>query len=128
MNAGVRITHPYDEDVVLTLVPPTGGVVPLAVGDGGSGDNFGSGPTSCGGTLTTFDDAASTPISTGAVPFAGAFKPEQPLSLFNGGTARGVWTLTASDNVVNDVGTLHAALLTVTYSYKEPKKKKKKKK
>ena len=124
VNVGVRITHAYDEDVVLTLVSPSGGVVPLVVGQGGSFDDFGSGPTSCAGTLTTFDDAASNPISTAPTPFAGAFRPEQPLSLFNGGTARGAWTLTASDNAPLDNGTLHAASLTVTYSYKQPKKKK----
>lgn len=124
VNVGVRITHTFDMDVVVTLVSPTGSVVPLAVGQGGGLDDFGSGATNCGGTLTTFDDAALNPISTAVAPFAGAFRPEQPLSLFNGKKAQGVWTLTASDNVDADNGTLHAASLAVTYSYKQPKKKK----
>ena len=64
VNVGVRITHTFDMDVVVTLVSPTGGLVPLVVGEGGSFDDFGSGATNCGGTLTTFDDSASNPIST----------------------------------------------------------------
>lgn len=126
VNVGVRITHTFDMDVVVTLVSPTGGLVPLVVGEGGSFDDFGSGATNCGGTLTTFDDSASNPISTAVAPFAGTFRPAQPLSSFNGKKAQGVWTLAVSDNIDADNGTVNAASLAITYSYKEPKKKKKK--
>ena len=36
-----------------------------------------------------------------------------------------MWTLAVSDNIDADNGTVNAASLAITYSYKEPKKKKK---
>jgi subtilisin-like proprotein convertase family protein len=131
-SVDVRITHTRDEEISLLLVSPAGTVVPLAVGRGGAGDDFGSGATSCSGTPTLFTDAAGTPISAGVAPFAASFRPEQPLAGLVGGQAGGTWTLFASDTVAADDGTLHAFSLSFTYSYKElmtiPAKKKKKKK
>jgi hypothetical protein len=42
---------------------------------------------------TIFDDEASTPIRSGWAPFAGTFRPQSPLSKFDGENARGTWTL-----------------------------------
>ena len=72
----------------------------LSANRGGSGDNFGADcPASANDT--TFDDAAATAIATGAAPFIGSFRPDQPLAAFNGKTgaaANGNWRLFVVDN------------------------------
>jgi subtilisin-like proprotein convertase family protein len=124
--AGVRITHTFDEDIVIYLVSPSGRAIPLTVGAGGSGNDYGSGAANCTGTLTTFSDTATTLTSAGTAPFAGSFKPVAPLSSLVGGTASGVWTMLFADSADPDVGVIHAASLSFTYQYKVPVKKKKK--
>jgi subtilisin-like proprotein convertase family protein len=133
VNAGVRLTHTFNEDLAINLVSPAGTVVALASGRGESSDGYGSGAPSCSGSLVLFDDLFPTPISTttttpppSGTPITGSFKPDQPLASFNTGPARGVWTLLVSDGPTADTGALNAASLTVTYSYKKPVKKKKK--
>jgi hypothetical protein len=56
----VNLTHTFDGDLIITLVPPAGAPITLSHRHGGSGQNF---------TGTTFDDAAATAISTAAAPF-----------------------------------------------------------
>lgn len=119
-SVGLRITHSFDRDVSAILISPTGLVDPLLLGRGDTGDNFGSGATDCGGTLTTFTDAATTAIGEGMVPFAGAFRPETPLSVFAGSRAAGLWRVLVSDGAPGDTGTLHAVSLRLTYRYKSP--------
>jgi subtilisin-like proprotein convertase family protein len=126
VNAGIRITHTFDSDLTVALINPVGKVVNLSSQYGGSNDNYGNG-LGCGGVLTSFDDLFTTPISTGSAPFAGAFKPDQPLATFNGGPARGPWTLAVIDGESGDIGSIDAFSVTVTYNYNKTKKKKKKK-
>jgi subtilisin-like proprotein convertase family protein len=125
-SVGLRLTHTNSDDMAVYLVSPGGRVVPLFLGRDGT--DLGSGATNCGGTLTTFSDAASTPIGSGTDPYAGTFRPEHPLSTFNGGAASGIWTLVVSDTLGGDIGTLDAASLNLSYSHKVRKKVKAKKK
>ena len=117
-SVGLRISHSFDRDVTAFLVSPTGLVDPLVLGRGDTGDNFGTGATDCSGTLTIFTDTSATAIGGGAVPFAGAFKPEAPLSVFTGSRAAGVWRVVVSDGAPGDTGTLHAVSFRVKYRYK----------
>jgi subtilisin-like proprotein convertase family protein len=130
-SAGTRITHTSDGDLVVTLVSPGGKVIPLAVGEGTSGDGFGSGATSCSGSLAQFGDGFTTPITspgnTGDNPITGSFKPEQPLNQVLGGPARGNWVLLVADEATVDTGSLDAFSLNITYTYKAQVKKKTKK-
>ena len=119
-SVGLRISHSFDRDVTAFLVSPTGLVDPLVLGRGDKGDNFGTGATDCSGTLTTFTDTSRTAIGEGAVPFAGAFKPEAPLSVFTGSRAAGVWRVVVSDGAPGDTGMLHAVSFRVKYRYKSP--------
>jgi subtilisin-like proprotein convertase family protein len=78
-----------------------------------------------------FSDSFPTRIGDTAnvlqAPVTGQFKPEQPLSSFVGGPARGSWTLFVTDTASTDVGTIDGFSLNLTYQYKvKPKKKKKK--
>jgi len=103
---GVRIVHPRDSDLTLSLVSPRGTVVPLSVRRGGDGANFGTGAKGCSGQLTWFESDALDPISTGKAPFDDQFKPDRPLTALNGQEARGRWTLRVADGAAGATGML----------------------
>jgi subtilisin-like proprotein convertase family protein len=127
-SAAVRITHTYSGDLDLVLVSPAGKVAALAINRGQDDDGYGTGSASCAGSLVQFSDAFGTPIadvSKSGDPITGAFKPDQLLSTFVGGPARGFWTLAVADCCSQDVGSVNAFSLSLTYSYKKPAKKKK---
>jgi hypothetical protein len=63
--------------------------------------------------FTTFDDAATRPITSGSAPFRGAYRPEVPLSSLAGQNARGDWYLAVIDVVRGGAGTLASWSLTI---------------
>ncbi len=87
VDVRVAVVHYYVEDVTLTLSHGATSIQ-LANSNGGQGDHY---------TNTVFDDSAATFVQNGSPPYTGTFKPEQPLSAFNGTAASGAWTLSASD-------------------------------
>ena len=113
IRALVRLNHTFDADLVLSLIAPNGQTVLLSNRRGGSGDNYGSGANDCTGTFTVFDDLAATPIAAGVPPFAGTFKPEQPLAALFGGPIDGQWKLRVADAQGGDTGTLGCFKLTI---------------
>jgi hypothetical protein len=138
--AGVRISHGDDGDLALFLVSPGGRAIALATyrddstnqdtegNPSPSGDGYGTGPQSCSGSLVQFGDAfgpsIATPGNTGLdTPISGSFRPEQPLSTFVGGPARGFWTLIVQDVQAEDIGEINALSLDFTYRYKAKAKK-----
>jgi len=140
-SAGVRISHTDDGDLALFLVSPGGRAVALATyrdqssnedsrgQPSPSGDGYGAGSQSCSGSLVEFGDAfpnsISTPGNTGLdTPITGSFTPEQPLSTFVGGPAKGFWTLIVQDVQGGDIGQIDALSLNFTYRYKAKTKKK----
>jgi subtilisin-like proprotein convertase family protein len=134
-NVGVRISHTDDGDISFMLISPAGKAAVLSSqnddSSNSSGDGYGNGPASCAGGLVSFGDAFTTSITSpgngGAdAPIVGSFKPEQPLSAFAGGPARGVWTLLVLDFVGGDPGSINGVSLNFTYQYKALKKRKKK--
>jgi subtilisin-like proprotein convertase family protein len=114
VNVRFRANHTFDGDLVITLIAPDGTVVPLSNNRGGGGDNWGSGANDCSGTQTTFDDSAASAISAGIAPFASSFRPETPLSAFNGKDMNGTWKLRFADTGAADVGTLFCAQLVIS--------------
>jgi subtilisin-like proprotein convertase family protein len=113
VNVRVRLNHTFDADLVLRLIGPDGTSVALVNNRGGAGQNFGAGANDCSGVPTVFDDSASIAIGSGAAPFAGAFRPEAPLSAFNGKPINGVWVLRVSDTGAIDVGTVGCVTLEI---------------
>jgi len=99
VDVTVSITHTYVSDLDLVLIAPSGRRIELAVGVGGSGDNF---------TGTIFDDQAATAIASGTPPFNGRFRPAQPLSALLGEDPNGTWSLEITDFFQQDQGTLTA--------------------
>src|SRR6202008_2791742 len=72
------LTHPITSDLDVSLISPAGITVPLSLANGG-GANFG---TACSpdSSRTTFDDAATTPITAGSSPYVGTFRPQGSLA------------------------------------------------
>jgi subtilisin-like proprotein convertase family protein len=106
VNVTVNVTHTFDGDLTISLVPPVGAPIALSSRRGGSGDNF---------VGTIFDDAATTPIASGTAPFTGSFKPDSPLGAANGIHSVGAWKLKVVDGGSADVGSLNNWTLTLTY-------------
>ncbi len=106
VNVTVNVQHTWDGDVTMYLIGPNGTQVTLVARRGSSGDNF---------VNTVFDDQATTPISSGTVPFTGSFKPELPLSALNGISAAGAWKLKATDSVTGDSGQILNWTLSLAY-------------
>ena len=101
----LNITVAQDGPLYLYLQGPNGTQVLLALGRGGAGANF---------VNTVFSDTASTAVGSAAAPFTGSFRPEIPLSIFNGMNADGVWKLTVQDRSGNVVGVINSWSLIFT--------------
>ena len=117
-KVGLRLTHPAVGELDVLLVAPVGIMVPLTLGNGGSGDDLGSGPTGCGAAFTTFDDAAPTSIrEVGAAnaPFVGSFRPEQPLAGPKLTWGDGEWRFYFDDLAAGNPGVVDALGLELTY-------------
>jgi subtilisin family serine protease len=84
----LNISYPDDGDLYVHLQGPNGIYVLLVDRRGGIGGNFQN---------TILDDAASTALAYGSAPFAGTFRPEAPLSQFNGFNSAGLWKLWIQD-------------------------------
>jgi subtilisin-like proprotein convertase family protein len=108
----VRVEHPRDRDLTLTLTSPAGRTVTLFAGRG-NGSNLGTG-RDCGGVLTEFDDSFGEPLDSGSPPYVGAFQSDQPLSAFDGEPAPGRWTLRVRSAAGGGAGTLLCWRLTLS--------------
>jgi len=106
LNVQVNINHPYDKDLIISLIAPTGTELTLVNRSGSDGDNF---------NYTTFDDSASRSISEGTAPFSGVYRPFASLYYLNGMSTKGTWTLKVTDNGQDDIGTLDYFGLYLTY-------------
>jgi autotransporter-associated beta strand protein len=104
--ASLYITHPYDGDLTnISLIGPDGTTVLLSGANAGSGQNYGTGLTP-DGSRTTFDDSAASPITAGAAPVAGTYRPLQSLTGFIGKNPNGNWRLHIQDGYGGSLGTL----------------------
>jgi subtilisin-like proprotein convertase family protein len=99
LTVTLNITHTYDSDLAIYLIPPTGPAIELSTNNGGSADNY---------TNTTFDDEALTPVTGGSAPFNGVYRPETALSQLDGLNPAGTWRLQVADQAGADVGTLNS--------------------
>jgi subtilisin-like proprotein convertase family protein len=114
LNVAVRADHTEIGDLTLLLASPQGRFAKLYT-NAASGDDLGSGADDCSGAATVFDDEAATAVGSGTAPLAGAFRPEQSLSRFDGRQIHGKWTLIVSDGEGGDHGTLYCAKLRMKY-------------
>jgi subtilisin-like proprotein convertase family protein len=123
VRVSLQIFHTLDADLDISLVGPDGTTVDLTSDNGGTGGNFGSACTP-ESSRTTFDDAAATAITDGSAPFIGTFRPEQPLSAFDGktgsGSANGIWRLRITDDAAGNTGSLQCWSLFIDAAITAP--------
>lgn len=111
VDVKVNLTHPRLSDLDLFLISPDGTRVELASDVGGSGANF---------VNTIFNDAATTAITAGSAPFTNSFRPEVPLSRFNGQSGNGGWLLeVVDDNPTAIAGTTQVNSVTLSLTTPE---------
>ncbi len=103
LQVQINVAHNRDSDLFIHLQAPDGTQVVLVNRRGGSGANF---------QATTFDDHAGTAIAQGTAPFAGSYRPESPLTAFNGKNTSGLWRLWVDDQVGNGNGAIASWSLT----------------
>ena len=107
VNVRVQLNHSYVGDVYLKLRSPAGTEVVLLDRPGVPASTYGCSDNNMD---VTFDDASSFGLEdhcAGTSPwYGGTAAPVGSLAAFNGESAAGTWTLTASDNADADTGTL----------------------
>jgi len=116
VTVSMFVEETYDYYLTLELIAPDGTTNLLSANNGSLTSNYGLGcnPES---QRTTFDDAASESVTTGVPPFAGSFKPQQPLLVFSGKSGaqvNGIWQLRATDQGQFNVGAIHCWSLFIT--------------
>ncbi len=114
------LTHTFAADIDMTITSPAGTVVTLTTDNGAGNDNVFNG--------TVWDDDANP---AGQVPYttnngmvtdnayvnltlASPLTPEEPLGAFIGENPNGTWTITISDDLTGDGGSLDSWSLGVT--------------
>ncbi len=112
LNVDLNISHTWVGDMVITLESPAGTMSTLFFGT----------TTDCAGDniVATLDDDAANPVDlecAGSTPtINGTFSPSSPLSVFNGESTLGDWTITITDNFVGfDSGLFNSWALHYSY-------------
>ena len=101
-----EINHPDISELLVTL-EHNGIIDTLVYQPGINGANF---------LGTKFKDEALLELSQGTAPFTSSFKPQSALSVFNGSEATGNWTLTITDMVPGNDGTLESWYISILSS------------
>lgn len=99
-----NLLHTFDNDLDIKLTHNAISVW-LTTDNGGGADNY---------IRTVFSDQAAVSVIGAVAPFTGVFRPEELLSAFNGQDAFGIWTLTITDDLGADVGTLNSWGIDIT--------------
>jgi uncharacterized repeat protein (TIGR01451 family) len=120
LNLTTNITHTFSADMDITLTSPAGTVVTLTTDNGAGNDNTYNG--------TVWDDdanpAGQVPYTTNAglatdhpyvnLTTATPLAAEEALGAFFGENPNGTWTLTVSDDLAGDVGSIASWSLNLT--------------
>jgi uncharacterized repeat protein (TIGR01451 family) len=118
VNIGVLMAHTYRQDMIFTLVSPTGTRVVVFNRAGGSNNNFNLLLDDEATTaVTSYTGASAATASTVVPPYTSTYKPSAALSAFDGANANGTWTLEMCDAAAIDSGTFFQADLIITQNY-----------
>lgn len=96
LNIFVEVEHAFADDMIFSLISPSGTEVLLSEGNGDD-ENY---------ECTVFDDEANTLAEDGESPMTGTFVPDNPLSTFDDEPINGTWRLKVLDDIIADSGTL----------------------
>src|SRR5262249_52557268 len=113
VTVSLFLAHPFPSALTVSLVGPDGTTVPPSAQHGGTNFGYTCSPAS---SRTTFSDAMPVSIAQASPPFAGAYRPDQPLAAFRGkigAAANGTWTLRVDDAISGYGGTVFCASLNV---------------
>lgn len=123
MSCSIFVTHSFQGDVRLTLTHVESGLSVVLVDRpyvpqsalGFPATDYGA----AGSMLVLADTAAAkydvpTVAAPGISGVNGPWKPESPLSVFNGRQAQGTWRLTAVDFAAGDTGTIVGFKLSIS--------------
>jgi uncharacterized repeat protein (TIGR01451 family) len=119
VELSTNIQHTFAADLDITLESPAGTVVTLTTDKGGSNDNVFDGTTwtdtaNPGGQVPyTTNSGLVTDHAFANLTLASPLVPEEALSAFQGEDPNGTWTLTISDDLAGDGGSLNQWTLTV---------------
>jgi ELWxxDGT repeat protein len=113
------LSHTFVGDLKITLTHEETGTQATLL------DRPKTGAQNCSGDLIdiSLSDSAATPVNTSctanrnAYTLGGAYQPLQALSVFQGESVKGHWTLTTSDNAATDSGTLHQWCMSFQHDY-----------
>lgn len=98
MSVSAKINHPFAADLTLYLTNPQGKTVKLLQNEC---FNLGS------NIDAVFSDTGTDLVcGSSQLVITGIIKPEESLSVFNGGNTLGTWQLKVVDNGVADIGTI----------------------
>ncbi len=106
INVNLSLEHSYIEDISIFLIAPDNTRIKLTQSLGGDGNDY---------YQTVFDQEASSSIVFALPPFKGAFRPLGDLSLLNGKSLKGRWTLQIDDQFEGYSGSLTEFSIRVCY-------------
>lgn len=104
----VDISHTYINDLIVTLISPSGTQIQLMNRECANSANFQN-------ASVTFDDFGIAVVCA-TIPnpaLSGIVLPEQPLSALNGQNSQGIWTLRVQDVFNQDGGVINSWSLTI---------------
>jgi len=100
LSVSVNITHTWVNDLIVTLISPSGTQVRLV--------NRPCNSVALNNIVATFDDTAIALICANNPAVGGTILPVDVLSAFNGQNTEGTWTLRVSDNANQDGGAINS--------------------
>ncbi|MFT6359190.1 MAG: subtilisin-like proprotein convertase family protein, partial [Saprospiraceae bacterium] len=107
VTVSIQATHTWVGDLTLELTGPNGATITLIEQSCGVNDDID----------IVFDDNGGLVTCSGGSPgMGGVVAPEDPLATYNDTNVNGTWTLTITDNVGGDNGTLDGFSVTVNAS------------
>jgi len=107
ITATLNISHTWINDLIVTLVSPTGTQIQLMNQECPSSSVYQN-------ATVTFDDlGAAVSCSTTPPALNGILLPQQPLSGFNGQNSQGIWTLQVQDLFNQDGGAINSWSITI---------------
>jgi len=104
ITASVTLAHTAVGQLTVRLIHPDGTSAVLFTSTGGSEDNM---------NTTVFDDDATDSIAGALAPFGGTFRPQTPLSVFDGKDAFGQWQFEVLDGALGETGEIASLLLSI---------------
>lgn len=120
LNIVTNLTHSFAADLDITITSPSGTVVTMTTDNGAGNDNVFAGTlwdddaNPAGQVPYTTNNGLATDHLYANLTIASPLAPEEPFGAFIGENPNGTWTITISDDLAGDGGTLNSWSLIMT--------------